>query len=163
MSNVNNESKISKFWNVDVCFVVSITFNSIRFAIFRILRFVRFWAIDFNFRCFCEKNVFVKIILKRDKKLKCDCFLNYFQTKSLRIQNIYSSNFVFRYRYKFWQCFKFRKKFVTSLNYLIFESEHDKFELKKSIFRKESKESKFENNENIENIAKIWKKRWLIK
>ena len=163
LSNVNDESKISKFWNVNVCFVDFMTFNSIRFTIFRILRFVRFWAIDFNFRCFCEKNVFVKIISKRNKKLKCNRFLNHFQTKSLKIQNMYSSNFVFRYRYKFWQCSKFRKKFVTSLNCLISESKHDKFELKKSISREKLKKSKFENNENIENIVKIWKKSWIIK
>ena len=162
LSDANVESKISIFWNFDVCFVVFIIFNSIRFAIFRTLRFVRFWVIDFNFRCFCEKKIFVKIISKRNRKLKCDCFLNHFQTKSLRIQNMYSSNFVLRYRYNFWQCSRFREKLVTLLNCLIFESKHERFELKKSMFRTKSKRSKFENNENIENIAKIWKKRWLI-
>ena len=161
LSNANVESKISIFWNFDVCFVVFMIFNSIRFAIFRTLRFARFWIIDFNFRCFCEKKIFVKIISKRDKKLKCDCFLNHFQTKSLKIQSMYSSNFVFRYRYNFWQCSRFRKKLVTSLNCLVSESKHEKFELKKSMSRTKSKKSKFENNENIENIAKIWEKRWL--
>ena len=161
LSKANIESKISIFWNFNVCFVVSMSFNSIRFVVFRTLRFARFWIINFNFRCFCEKNTFVKIISKRNKKLKCHCFLNHFQTKSLKIQNMYSSNFVFRYRYNFWQCSKFRKKLVTSLNCLIFESKHDRFELKKSIFWFELKKSKFENNENIENIAKIWKNRRL--
>ena len=163
LSNVNDESKISRFWNVDVCFVVFIIFNSIRFAIFRILRFVLFWIIVFNFRCFCEKNAFVKIILKRNKKLKCVCFLYHFQTKSLKIQNMCSSNFLFRYRYNFWQCSRFRKKLVTSLNCLISKSKHDRFELKKSISREKLKESKFENSENIENIAKIWNQRWLTR
>ena len=157
-----DESNVSISWNFDVDFTI-IVFNSIRFAIFRTLRFVRFWVIVFNFRCFCEKNVFVKIISKRDKKLKCDRFLNHFQTKSLRIHIMYSSNFVFRYRYNSWQCSRFRRKLVTSLNCLIFESEHDRFELKKSISREKSKKSKFENSENIENIAEIWKKRWLTR
>ena len=154
LSNINVESKISIFWNFDVNFVVFMIFNSVRFAIFRILRFFFFWIIVFNSRCFCEKNVFVKIISKRNRKLKCVCFLYHFQTKSLKIQNIYSKNFVFRYRYNFWQCSKFRKKLVTSLNCLILESKHDKFELKKSIFWFELKKSKFENNKNIEVIAK---------
>ena len=157
-----DESNVSISWNFDVDFTV-IVFNSVRFAIFRAIRFARFWIIAFSSRCFCEKNVFVKIILKRNRKLKCDRFLYHFQTRSLKIQSMYSSNFVRRYRYNVWQCSKFRRKFVTSLNCLIFESEHDKLELKKSISRKKSKESKFENSENIENIAKIWKKRWLTK
>ena len=157
------ESKILIFWSFDVCFAVSMIFNSARFAIFRALRFARFWAIDFNSRCSCEKNAFVKAISKRNKELKCDCFLNYSQTRSLRIQSMYSSSFVLRYRYNFWQCSRFRKKLVTSLNCLISESKHDRFELKRSIFRKELKESKFEESKNIENIAEIWEERWMIR
>ena len=155
------KSNVSIFWNFDVFFVVSVIFNSARFVVFRILRFARFWVIDFNFRCFCEKNVFVKIISKRDKKLKCDRFLNHFQTRSLRIHIMYSNNFVFRYRYNLWQCSRFRRKLVTSLNCLIFESEHVRLESKRSISREKSKESKFENSENIENIAKMMRKYWV--
>ena len=157
------ESKISIFWSVDVCFAVFIAFNSTRSAIFWALRFARFWVTDFNSRCSCEENAFVKVISKRDRELKCDCFLNHFQTESLRVQSMYSSSFVLRYRYNSWQCSRFRRKLVTSLNCLIFESEHDKLELKKSISREELKESKLKDNEDIENITKIWEERWLTR
>ena len=163
LSNINVESKISIFWNIDVDFAVFMIFNSIRFATFRTLRFALFWAIAFNSRCFCEENAFVRIISKRDRELKCVCFLYHFQAESLRVQSMYSSNFVLRYRYNSWQCSKFRRKLVTSLNCLIFESEHDRLELKKSISWLELKESKFEDNENIEIIAKIRKERWFAR
>ena len=157
------KSNVSIFWNLDVFFVVSMISNSARFVAFRTLRFARFWIIDFNFRCSCEENAFVKIISKRDIELKCDCFLNHFQTKSLRIQSMYSSNFVLRYRYNSWQCSRFRRKLVTSLNNLISKSRHVKLELNWSISRKELKKSKFEDKKDIEDIAKIEEKNWLTK
>ena len=163
LSDINVESKISIFWNIDVDFVVFMIFNSVRFATFRALRFALFWTIAFNSRCFCEENAFDKVISKRDKKLKCVCFLYHFQTESLRVQSMYSSNFVLRYRYNSWQCSRFRRKLVTSLNCLILESEHDRLELKRSIFWFELKKSKFENNENIEVIAKIREERWFAR
>ena len=124
------ESKISIFWSLSVDFA----FFTFFFAIFRSACFRALVSLF----CCCEEKTFVRVVLKMCKKSKCDCFWNHLKIESLRQLSKNRSRCVFRYRYKCWQCFKFRRKFEASLKCLRFESLCFRLESKRSISRSKS-------------------------